>query len=156
MVGLRAESGLPQKLDLKQQRGQRRIVAALQHVQAVEQRFEDAGVGIALPRDRPDKIGHAGGRRHPRQVVAQAGKGIPDVRAGDAIERIPTLLEQIELAMDEGLERAAKPVPEPARSARHPAQLAEAERVEGDDPVRLPPLAAFQDDGGRLEQRHAI
>src|SRR6184192_2250632 len=86
-----------------------------------------------------------------RITQADIRETFPDVRLGDAIQRIVVFLEQIEVAVDERLQGTAEAAFHPSRPARNPAQLAEPDGIERDDPVGLPPLAALERDSGCLQ-----
>src|SRR6059036_943533 len=96
-------------------------------------------------------VDHAGGPGHRGEVFPKPREGFPDVRLGDAIQRIVVFLEQIEVAVDERLQGTAEAAFHPSRPARNPAQLAEPDGIERDDPVGLPPLAALERDSGCLQ-----
>ena len=126
----------------------------LDRCNACQQRMEHARHRVAVGRHRARQVGEPGRAGDRFERGPEEREGVANISLGDAIEGVAGLLEQHEVAMDEGLQRAAEPALHPPGPAGDPPHLAVLQREEGDDPVGVPPLAALEDDGGGLEEGH--
>lgn len=132
-----------------------RIAAFAYRLKSLKQCMEDPGHGIPIGGDGAGKISEPRGRRNRFERIPQRVEGFPDVRLRDPIQRVTVLLEQVKVAVDKGLERAAEATLHPSRAASDAPDLAVFQGKESDDPVRLAPLAALENDPCCFEERHA-
>src|SRR5207248_875366 len=117
------------------------IAAFPYRMKSLKQCMEDPGHGIPVGGDRAGKISEPRSRRNRLEGIAQRIEGFPDVCLRDPIQRVTVLLEQIKVAVDKWLERAAEAALHPSRPASNAPDLAVFQGKESDDPVRLAPLA---------------